>query len=112
MSLQNVVFVLDSAKCPLAPCRPARSRQQQHFGFRTGDLVVATVPHGKRTGRHEGRVLCRTSGSFDVQTANGRAADISHRHCHVIQQRDGYAYAQLPAFVPAARAGGFLRSNQ
>lgn len=74
---------------------PIRHRQalKRHFGFETGDLVRAIVPTGKRKGTHAGRLLCRASGSFDISTSNGRAAGISHRHCRILQRRDGYAYA-------------------
>lgn len=68
-------------------------RQKVWFGFRTGDLVRAVVPSGKYAGVHVGRVRIRKSGSFDIPTARGLAAGISHRHCRIIQRTDGYAYA-------------------
>jgi 5-methylcytosine-specific restriction endonuclease McrA len=69
-----------------------RSRQKTHFGFETGDFVRAGVPSGKKAGRHSGRVLCRATGSFDIQTKNGRVAGVSHKHCAQLQRKDGYAY--------------------
>ena len=43
-------------------------------GFRTGDIVRATVPSGKKRGVHVGRVAVRRTGSFNVQTAKGDGA--------------------------------------
>ncbi|MGI5283177.1 RNA-guided endonuclease IscB [Nonomuraea polychroma] len=60
-------------------------------GFQTGDLVRATVPKGKHTGSHTGRVAVRTSGSHTVQTASG-LVKTSHKHLHLLQRADGYAY--------------------
>ncbi len=68
---------------------PAKS----HFGFRTGDIVTADVPTGKRKGHHFGRVAVRASGSFNIQTARGTVHGIAHRFCAIIQRADGYAYA-------------------
>lgn len=70
-----------------------RSRVQIHKGFQTGDIVTATVTAGKKIGSYVGRVLCRTSGSFDITTASGRVAGISHKYCKAIHKKDGYAYA-------------------
>jgi len=70
-----------------------RSRQKKHFGFETGDVVRAIIPSGKKTGRYQGRVLCRAKGSFDIQTGSGRVAGISHKYLKHIQRKDGYAYA-------------------
>ena len=69
-----------------------RRRQKAHFGYETGDLVSAEVPSGKKAGVHQGRVLCRATGSFDIQTKAGRVAGISHKHFIAIQRKDGYAY--------------------
>lgn len=75
-----------------------RNGQKRHHGFQTGDLVRAEVRKGKRAGIHMGRVLVRATGSFDIQTAAGRQAGISHRHCLPIHRNDGYSYqeAALP----------------
>ena len=69
-----------------------RTRQKKHFGFETGDQVIAIVPDGKKAGTHQGRVLCRASGSFDIQTKAWRVAGVSHRHCTSLFKKDGYAY--------------------
>ena len=89
-------------------------------GFRTGDIVRATVPSGKRGGVHTGRVAVRRTGSFNVQTARGTVQGISHRHCRVVQRADGYGYhidpsrmketatmhgTREPAFLPALKDG-------
>lgn len=69
-----------------------RSRTQIHKGFQTGDIVKASVTKGKKIGCYLGRVLCRTSGSFDMATQNGRVAGISHKYCQPIHKKDGYSY--------------------
>ena len=72
------------------------------FGFRTGDLVRAIVPRGKKAGTLTGRVAIRASGSFNIKAGPGQPAvqGISHRHCRVLQRGDGYGYAALS--VPAS----------
>ncbi|KPQ40131.1 MAG: Restriction endonuclease [Phormidium sp. OSCR] len=70
-----------------------RSRIQVHKGFRTGNIVAATVTEGKKIGSYVGRVLCRASGRFDITTASVRVAGISHKYCKPIHRKDGYAYA-------------------
>jgi 5-methylcytosine-specific restriction endonuclease McrA len=64
-----------------------------HFGFRTGDIVKASVPCGKRQGSYTGRVAVRASGSFNIQTSAGTVQGISHRFCSLIQRGNGYAFA-------------------
>jgi len=59
-------------------------------GFRTGDLVRATVPAGKKIGSYVGRVAVRSSGSFNVKTSAGTIQGISHRYCRVFHKADGY----------------------
>ncbi|TQE93243.1 MAG: HNH endonuclease [Spiribacter salinus] len=61
-------------------------------GFQTGDRVEAVVPKGRKAGRYVGRVAVRSSGSFNIQSANGVIQGINHRHCRVIHQADGYTY--------------------
>ena len=61
-------------------------------GFRTGDLVKAAVPSGKKAGVHLGRVAVRTSGSFNIATAAGTIQGISHRYCRIVHLADGYNY--------------------
>jgi 5-methylcytosine-specific restriction endonuclease McrA len=59
-------------------------------GFRTGDLVRATVISGQKIGCYEGQVAVRSSGSFNVKTAAGTIQGISHRYCRVLHKADGY----------------------
>jgi hypothetical protein len=48
------------------------TRQKAIQGFQTGDLVLSEVPKGKYAGVHTGRVRVRATGSFDIQTKDGR----------------------------------------
>ncbi len=93
-------------------------------GFRTGDIVRATVPSGKKRGVHVGRVAVRRTGSFNVQTAEGTVQGISHRHCRVVQRRlrisrrhvtdegDGNDARNTGARIPPRPEGrGFLRDD-
>jgi 5-methylcytosine-specific restriction endonuclease McrA len=73
------------------PRRTAPRTKRAH-GFATGDLVRAAVPKGKYTGTHVGRVMVRTTGRFDIRTAQGLAQGINHRHVRLLQRADGYAY--------------------
>jgi 5-methylcytosine-specific restriction endonuclease McrA len=61
-------------------------------GFQTGDIVRARVTTGSKQGIYVGRVLVRTSGSFDIRTRAGRVQGLSHRFCTPIHRCDGYAY--------------------
>jgi hypothetical protein len=65
---------------------------KKHFRFRTGDIVLANVTAGKKTGRYVGRVVVTKTGSFKVQTRSGTVKNISHRYCVILQRGDGYAY--------------------
>ncbi|MEU9830571.1 RNA-guided endonuclease IscB [Streptosporangium sp. NPDC048047] len=82
-------------------------------GFRTGDLVRANVPTGKKAGVHTGRVAVRSTGSFNITTRHGTVQGIGHRHMRVLQRADGYGYTtQLEArhraaFPPPPEGGGF-----
>ena len=69
------------------------TREKRIKGFQTGDMVTATVPTGKKTGIHSGRVAVRATGSFNIQTAQGLVQGISHRFCKIIQHADGYGYS-------------------
>lgn len=62
-------------------------------GFRTGDMVRATVPAGKKAGVHIGRVAIRATGSFNIQSNGTVVQGISHKHCRLTQRGDGYGYA-------------------
>lgn len=69
-----------------------KPRQKSFFGFQTGDLVVANVPRGKKAGYYCGRVACRKSGSFNIQTATEVIQGINHKYCQPIYKSDGYKY--------------------
>ena len=71
-------------------------REKSVNGFRTGDMVRATVPRGKKVGVYTGRVAVRASGSFNIQTAAGVVQGIGHRHCTLLARGDGYAYSHPP----------------
>jgi 5-methylcytosine-specific restriction endonuclease McrA len=62
-------------------------------GFRTGDMVRADVPSGKKAGTHIGRVAVRISGSFNITTTAATVQGISHKHCRLIHRADGYGYS-------------------
>jgi 5-methylcytosine-specific restriction endonuclease McrA len=66
-------------------------------GFRTGDLVKAIVPCGKKAGSYLGRVAVRSRGSFNIQTSNRTIQDVSYKLCRRIQAGDGYTYYQITA---------------
>jgi hypothetical protein len=78
-------------------------------GFRTGDIVRAVVPYGKKTGTYDGKVAVRASGSFNVSTATGVVQGISYKYCSVVHRADGYSYltktgAPLGNELPSIRA--------
>nr|WP_297153488.1 RNA-guided endonuclease IscB [Thermogemmatispora sp.] len=83
--------------------RGYRMRSKTVRGLRTGDLVRAEVPRGKRTGVHVGPVAVRASGSFRV----GKADGISWRWCRLLQRADGYGYTKggCGASSPGGNAG-------
>jgi len=60
-------------------------------GFRTGDLVKAVVPKGKKQGVHIGRVAVRSSGRFDIVTAQEKIQGVSYRHCRSLHRAEGYS---------------------
>jgi 5-methylcytosine-specific restriction endonuclease McrA len=75
------------------PRTKAKSRTQVH-GFRTGDLVKAKVPVGKKAGLYLGRVAVRASGSFNIRTRQAMIQGISYRYCQRIHASDGYTYTK------------------
>jgi hypothetical protein len=62
-------------------------------GFQTGDIVKAVVTSGKKIGAYVGRVAVRSTGSFNLSTANGLVQGISHKYCTSIHKKDGYTYS-------------------
>lgn len=74
--------------------RTAPKAAKRVFGFQTGDLVEATVTKGKNAGRYVGRVAVRSTGNFNIKTADKITHQgISHKFCRIIQRTDGYSYA-------------------
>lgn len=67
-------------------------RKKSIKGFRTGDLVRAVVPTGKKIGVYTGRVAVRASGRFNIQTATTTIQCLAHRHCRRLMRADGYTY--------------------
>jgi hypothetical protein len=67
-------------------------RKKQVHGFQTGDMVIASVPSGKKQGHHRGRVAIRASGSFNIQTTEGVVQGINSKHCRLLQGNNGYHY--------------------
>lgn len=65
-------------------------------GFRTGDLVRASVTTGTKVGTYTGRVAVRASGSFNITTAGGTVQGLHHRFFRLLQRGDGYSYATQP----------------
>jgi 5-methylcytosine-specific restriction endonuclease McrA len=61
-------------------------------GFQTGDIVKAVVTKGKKVGTYLGRVAVRTSGSFNIKTAQATIQGISYKYCQPHHQADGYTY--------------------
>ena len=61
-------------------------------GFRTGDIVKATVTSGKKAGIHIGRVVVRKRGSFSIKTKTELIDSISWKYFTKIHGRDGYTY--------------------
>lgn len=61
-------------------------------GFKTGDIVRATVTSGKKVGTSVGRVLVRATGSFDLICMHGRVQGINYRFCATVHRSEGYSY--------------------
>jgi hypothetical protein len=68
------------------------TRQKQVHGFQTGDRVIAKVSKGKKIGHYTGRVAVRTSGNFNIQTADGVVQGVNWKNCSLVQRSDGYHY--------------------
>ena len=74
---------------------PRTGPKQAHCvqGFKTGDIVKAVVPKGKRAGTHVGRVAVRTRGSFNITVPTGVVQGIGWRYCRLIQHAEGFTYS-------------------
>lgn len=73
-------------------------KQKIIHGFRTGDIVKATMRKGKYQGTYIGRVVCRTRGRFAI-SGNGKSIpSISYKDVRLVQKADGYEYSQKKIF--------------
>lgn len=70
-----------------------RSRKKIHFGFQTGNMVIAVVPKGKHKGIHTGKVVCRANGSFGIVTSVEKKDGINQRYFRNLHRADGYSYS-------------------
>lgn len=69
------------------PRSKPKARNRKTNGFQTGDIARADIPKGKFNGKHEGRVVTRASGRFDVGSAQA-----NWKYCTLLQAADGYSY--------------------
>lgn len=84
-------------------------REKSVKGFRTGDMVVATLQKGVHEGVHVGRVAVRATGSFNIQTAAGVVQGVGYKHCKVIMRGDGYSYAHMVPQIKAEQRKEYAR---
>lgn len=70
------------------PRGKAKQAKRVH-DFQTGDMVKATIKHGKKKGQYIGTVSIRTTGSFKI---NGQVDGVSWKYCKRLHAQDGYAY--------------------
>lgn len=83
--------------------RTSPKQARKVHGFQTGDIVRAALPSGKYTGIHVGRVVVRSTGSFDITTSGGIVQGIGYRYCQAVHRCDGYSYWKgAAAFPPIA----------
>ena len=65
-------------------------------GFRTGDIVRATVPASSaKTGIYIGRIAIRATGSCNIKTAAGTIQHIHVRYCRPLHRGDDYIYTKV-----------------
>jgi len=87
------------------PRTRAKASSRVH-GFRTGDMVRAIVPTGKKVGTYVGRVAVRASGSFNITTKVGAIEGISAKYMRTIHRSDGYRHTQKgEALAPNSQKG-------
>jgi 5-methylcytosine-specific restriction endonuclease McrA len=89
------------------------TKQKTAFGFKTGDMVIANVTKGLKTGVHKGRLAIRLNGFFNIQSGlKGVPAvqGISHKYCRITQRADGYGYSQPEQTDKEAGTRGVLRT--
>jgi len=70
-------------------------------GFKTGDLVKATVTKGKKVGVYKGRVAIKSDGYFKITGRPfGMVEGIHARYCTPLHRKDGYSYSHGGAALP------------
>ena len=72
--------------------RTGAKQSSRAQGFMTGDIIVASVPKGRKLGHYKGRVAVRSSGFFNITSNKTTVQGISYKHCQIIHGRDGYNY--------------------
>ena len=70
-----------------------RERHRSFMGFRTGDIVRATIPNGKFSGTYYGRIAIRQRPSFRL----GKF-DVNPKYVTVLHKTDGYEYRHSLAY--------------
>lgn len=81
-------------------------RSKTVYGFQTGDIVCAEVPHRdkkpfKYEGRFIGRVMVRKNGYFDIRTIDNKLVTVKQEFCKLVQNNSGYQYTmQKTAAIP------------
>lgn len=67
--------------------RTKAKHDRVHYGFQTGDIVLATIPKGKYTGMHIGRVVVRSKPSFKLNNFS-----VHPKYLKILHHADGYSY--------------------
>ena len=87
--------------------RTSAKSAKKCFGFQTGDIICARVPHGKKKGKYLGKVAIRTSGSFNIVTPSKTVQGISYRFCKIISAAHGYSFSFNRAFPLRSKEPSF-----
>jgi hypothetical protein len=69
--------------------------------FQTGDIIKAVVTAGKKIGTYVGRVAVRSSGKFNITTADATVQGISYKYCTILHHSDGYTYLKGELALPS-----------
>ena len=71
-----------------------RERKKTHFGFQTGDMIIANIPEGKYKGCWQGRVAIRKTGYLDLKDSIGKriCQGVPAKYCRLIQRANGWQY--------------------
>jgi len=82
--------------------RGTRTRNKFIEGFKSGDMVRATVIDGKNAGVHIGYVTVRENRSFSVERDGKRivgGASVRRHKFELLQRADGFRYSLAPPSV-------------